>query len=146
MVNSQNTKSTYLAVIRAFGCIQQQSAVSGICSGIMWLKCSTGPKRCDNSFKIFSTYLSVWKAKNKSLCSSHSHCPLSAGIMQRYSTSPSVWKLQMQRGGTVSLRLWSASGGSIRATAEARRRLCEWKNWRRGLGLWRSDGFSQSHS
>ena len=51
-----------------------------------------------------------------------------------------MWKLQLHRGGTVLLRLWSASRGSIRAAAEARQCLCEWKSQRRGTGVCQSDG------
>ena len=51
--------------------------------------------------------------------------------MQQSSASPAVWKFQMRRVSTVSLRLWSASRGS--------QRLCELISRRHGARVCRSD-------
>lgn len=56
-----------------------------------------------------------------------------------FSTLSSVWKFQIQRGGTVSLRLWCA-GGRIRAAAKASWLLCEWKSQRHGANVCQCDG------
>ena len=52
-----------------------------------------------------------------------SNCPLSAGIMSILCIVLCGFRCW---GGTVSLGLWCASGGSIKATGETSWRLCEW--------------------
>ena len=70
----------------------------------------------------------------------HSPCPFIAGIMWQYSTLPSVWKLQMWRGWTVSPQLWSTSGSTIRAAEDASQHPCKWTCQKLGSEVCRSDG------
>ena len=66
------------------------------------------PQQMSNhqDFHCFKCKLKYWV---------RSDCPFGALIMCRYSSSPSVGKVPMQRVGPASLQLWSTSGGNIKA-------------------------------
>ena len=64
-----------------------------------------------------------------------------------FSTLLSAWKLQMQWGRTVLLQLWSTSGGTVRAAAEARQGLPGWWMLGAALGemLWKKNDKKNPH-